>query len=132
MPRTDAGPGDAAGAGVLGDPPLRVQDMELAVVHPRVGADQFAQHRRRVFPRAQPGHRGDGVHRVHQRLGGERGDPALHREGQRADGEETGGDGGAERAGRGIADEKGIRHSGMILGGAHEGKGKAVAGAVMH
>ena len=100
-----ASPIDAVDAGVLSDASGRVEDVELPLIRAQIRRDEGGQDGVRCLTGAQPRHRVDSVHRIDQRLGRERGDVALHMRADGADGEETGGNRDAKRAGGGVARE---------------------------
>jgi hypothetical protein len=82
----------------------------------RIGGDQHGQDGFRCLAGAQPRHAVDRVHRVDQRLGCQGADTAFDERADGADGKETGGDGDANCAGRGIAGEDGPGHGGEFSG----------------
>jgi hypothetical protein len=93
-------PVDALRAGVLADAPLRVDDVQLAVLAPFVGGDEALRHLGGGNARAQELEPLFSVVRVDQRLGGERADAAFRVRAERADREEARRDRNAERAAR--------------------------------
>ena len=107
-----SGPGDAGAAGELGDAALCIQYEQLPVFAPGIGSEQGGREMAGRLAQAQARHAVDGIHRVDQRLRRQSTDAALDMNADGADGEETGGHGGAECAGGGIASEDGPGHGG--------------------
>ena len=95
---------------MLRDAALRVDHVQLAMVAPGIRRQQRGGDGVGRFAGAQPRHAGRRIHRVDQRLGGQRRDAALDMDRQRADGEEARRHRRAQRAGGRITHQNGPGH----------------------
>ena len=86
-------------------PAVGRQYMDLPVVAPGIRCQQGIDHCPWRIAGSQTGHAMDGIHRIDQRLRGQRANPGFKMDRQRPDREEPRGDGGTQRSGDGITGE---------------------------